>query len=142
MPGGFTLNEIKQKITNQIKYHLYPVLFLFIGFIAGCLFTEFFILEPGPNAIGKLDLRYNNQYARATETIGRLEVELARQRDINSRLRDYNNRARSLTGELTGTAERNVRNLQDAVSLIGEIRSKLQILAEFYSDSGSDDSNN
>jgi len=42
------------------------------------------------------------------------------------------NRARELTEGLTGTAERNVRNLSDAVSLIGEIRAKLKVLADFY----------
>jgi len=40
-----------------------------------------------------------------------------------------NNRARKLTGELTGTTQRNVRNLQEAVGLIGEIRAKLKVLA-------------
>ena len=47
-------------------------------------------------------------------------------------------RARELTEGLTATSERNVRNLQDAISLIGEIRTKLKVLADFYagSDSG------
>ena len=40
-----------------------------------------------------------------------------------------NNRAREITGGLTRTVERNVRNLQEAVGLIGEIRAKLKVLA-------------
>jgi len=131
------LNEICQKIIKKIKNHIYLVFFLILGFIAGCIFAGFLFNRPGFDAIGKLDTRYNNEYARATETIGRLETELERQRSINNQLRDYNNRARELVGSLAGTTDRNVRNLQDAISLVGEIRSKLQILAEFYSDSDS-----
>jgi hypothetical protein len=53
-----------------------------------------------------------------------------------------NNRTRKLTGDITGTVERNVRNLQDAISIISEIRAKLKVLADFYSDSDSGDSGN
>jgi len=46
-----------------------------------------------------------------------------------------NNRAREITGELTGTVKRNVRNLQEAVGLIGEIRAKPKVLENFYNNS-------
>ena len=95
------MSRIYRKIKNQIKLYLFPFLFLTIGFFAGCLFAVFYIIESGASAIGKQELRYNNQHERATETIGRLETELERQRSINSQL-------------------------------AGEIRSKLQILEEFY----------
>ena len=112
-----------------------PLFYLVLAFIAGCLFTGFFIYRSGSGAIGKLDKRYNSQYARAAETIGKLEAELERERGINRQLREHNTRAREFTGELAGTTERNVRNLQDAVSIIGEIRAKLKILADFYANS-------
>jgi len=88
-------------------------------------------------AIGKLDQRYNSRHARAAEIIGQLEGELERERDINRGLRENNSRARELTQGAAESAERNVRNLQDAVSLIGEIRKNLRVLADFYSDSDS-----
>jgi len=72
---------------------------------------------------------------RATEIIGRLEAELARERELNRQLREHNIRARELTEGLTGTAERNVRNLQDAIGLIAEIRVKLNVLENFYNNS-------
>jgi len=110
---------------------------LLLAFAAGCLFTGLFIFGQRSSAIGKLDLRYYNQHARATEIIGQLEGELDRERDINRRLREHNSRARELTEGVTESAGRNVRNLQDAVSLIGEIRAKLKILANFYNSGAS-----
>jgi len=53
-----------------------------------------------------------------------------------------NNRARKIAGELTGTTQRNVRNLQEAIGLISEIRKKLKILEDFYANSNSSDSGN
>jgi hypothetical protein len=44
---------------------------------------------------------------------------------------------RELAEGLTVTTERNARNLQDAISLIGEIRTKLKVLENFYADSDS-----
>jgi len=123
---------------RRFRPFFYPVL----AFIAGCLFTGFFISRSGSSAVGKLDKRYVKQYARATETIGRLETELERERGFNSQLREHNTRARELTGELAGATERNVRNLQDAVAIIGEVRAKLKILADFYDSSDSGNSNN
>ncbi len=86
--------------------------------------------------------RYASQYARAAETVGNLEAELERERRINKQLREHNQRAREITGGLTETTNRNVRNLQDAVSLISEIRAKLKVLADFYNSSDSGDSGN
>jgi len=114
---------------------VFCVLFLLFAFAAGCLFTGLFVFGQRSAAIGKLDQRYYSQHARAAEIIGQLEGELERERDINRRLRENNFRARELTEGVTASAERNVRNLQDAVSLIGEIRAKLQILADFYNNS-------
>ena len=99
----------------------------------------FFYYQFGSDAARKLDKRFNSQYAGAAETIGRLEAELERERGINRQLLEHNTRARELTGELAKTTDRNVRNLQDAITIIGEIRAKLKILADFYADSGPGD---
>jgi len=125
---------------KYLKTYRRIFLVVFLSFLTGCICAGFFVNRYRFTAIGELDTRYNKQHARAAEIIGRLERELEREREFNSRLRDENNRARELTFELTGTVERNVRNLQDAVSLIGDVRKKLKILADFYIDSNSADS--
>jgi len=117
-------------------------LFLLLVFIAGGLFTGFLLYRYGFANIGRLDSRYDSQYTRATETVGRLESELERERELNRQLRDNNTRARELTEGLTTSTERNVRNLQDAVSLIGEIREKLKVLENFYANSDPGNSGN
>jgi hypothetical protein len=111
--------------------------FLLLAFFAGCLFAGFLICGLGSSGSGELDRRYNSKHGRAAEIIGELERELEQERDINRQLREQNNRARELAEGLTDSAGRNVRNLQDAVGLIGEIRAKLKVLADYYSDSGS-----
>ncbi|MDR0472779.1 MAG: hypothetical protein LBH43_03780 [Treponema sp.] len=118
------------------------VLFLILAFFAGCLLSGFYFNRHRFAGIGELNQRYYSQYGKAAETVGRLEEELGRERELNRLLREHNNRARELTGELTGTTERNVRNLQDAVAIIGEIRAKLKVLAEFYADSNTGNSGN
>jgi len=112
-----------------------------IGFI-GCLVIVLvsggvFFHRQGSGTTGELDHRHAEEYGRAVEAIGRLAEELERERDINRELREHNQRAREIAGGLAGTAERNVRNLQDAIGLIREIREKLKVLEDFYSDSGS-----
>jgi hypothetical protein len=134
------LNEKKklQGIFDSMQKMLYCrrfLLFLILAFLAGCLFTGFFFDRFRFTGAGELDKRYYSQYGRAAETIGRLEEELRRERQLNSQLREHNSRARELAGGLTGTVERNVRNLQDAVAIIGEIREKLKVLADFYANS-------
>jgi len=123
------------EIIRRFKPHFRILLFILLAFIAGCLFAGFLIFGQRSFAIGKLDQRYDSHHARATEIIGELERELGRERDITGQLRANNLRARDLTQRITLTAERNVRNLQDAVSLIGELRQNLKILAEFYANS-------
>ena len=108
------------------------VVFLLLAFLAGCLVTGLFFNRNRFTSIGELDQRYNSQYTRATEIIGRLEDELGRERELNRQLREHNNRARELAEGLADTTERNVQNLQDAIGLIGEIRMKLKILSDFY----------
>ena len=132
------MNEFIKKFRPNFRIFL----FVIIAFIAGYLFSGLLVFGSGPGKSGKLDRRYDSQYSRATETVGRIESELRRERNINKQLREHNTRARELAGDLAETAGRNVRNLQDAVSLIGEIRAKLQILADFYSDSSSDNGSN
>jgi hypothetical protein len=123
-----------ESLYHTIRRRRY-LLFLILAFLAGCLFTGLFFNRYRFTGIGELDQRYYSQYGRAAETIGRLEAELGRERELNRQLHEHNTRARELTGDLTGTVERNVRNLQDAVTIIGEIRAKLKILADFYVDS-------
>jgi len=126
---------------NEKNNILRPALLILFAFIAGCIFTAYIIHRERFTSIGILDSRYNRQHARATEIIGRLEEELGRERELNKQLREYNNRAREITGELTGTAERNVRNLQDAITIISEIRQKIKVLADFFDSSNPGDSN-
>ncbi|MCL2181161.1 MAG: hypothetical protein FWB83_08535 [Treponema sp.] len=130
--GNFTIDFFR-----RFKTHLRLIIFTLAAFASGFLLAGFFIGQQGSPSIGELDNRYAEQYGRASEIVGRLEAELDRERDINNKLREHNSRARELTGELAFTTERNVRNLQDAVAIIGEIRRKLQILEDFYADSGS-----
>jgi hypothetical protein len=127
------LNEVQRFFKKIFRV----LLFFLLAFIAGCIFTGFFIYKQRPGNIRELDNRYNSEYGRATEIIGRLEGDLERERDLNRQLREHNTRARELTEGLANSAERNVRDLQDAVSLIGEIRTKLKVLEDFYSNSNS-----
>ena len=110
------------------------ILFAFCVICAGGYFIGYFSRS---GSAGELDQRYDSQHSRAAEIIDRLEGELERERDLNRQLREHNNRARELTKGLTNSVNRNVRNLQDAVSIIGEIRTKLKILADFYDSSNS-----
>ena len=110
------------------------MLYLFLAFSAGCLATGLLFNRQRPPTIGELDNQYAFEYGRAAEVIGRLEEELGRERELNRELREHNSRARELTAELTDTTDRNVRNLQDAVVLVGEIRKKLKVLEDFYAD--------
>ncbi|MCL2276757.1 MAG: hypothetical protein FWC21_02550 [Treponema sp.] len=132
------LNEI----LINIKTNKRAVLFIIIGVIAGSVLTGFFVYRSGPASIRTLDSRYDSQYRRATETIGKLESELDKQRNINNQLRNYNTRARELALGLTESTERNVRNLQDAIALIAEIRGKLKVLEDFYANSDSGNGTN
>jgi len=125
----------------QIKYRRF-VFFILLAFITGCICTGLYFNRQRFTDIGELDKRYNSQHGRAAEIIGRLEEQLDRERQLNNQLREHNNRARNLASELTGTAERNVRNLQDAVSLISEIRAKLKILEDFFYNSNPGNSDN
>jgi hypothetical protein len=97
--------------------------------------TGLFFHRQGSDRIRALDTRYAGELRGAAQTIGRLTEELDRERSINQELREHNSRAGELEG-LTGTAVRNVRNLQDAVGLIGEIRKKIKVLEGLYADSG------
>ena len=125
---------------NRCKAHLRPLLFLLLAFFAGCLVTGLFFNRQRFVGVGELDSRYDSQHRRAAEIIGQLETELERERRINLQLREHNTRARELTEGVASASERNVRNLQDAVSLIGEVRKKLKVLEDFYADSGAGNS--
>ena len=118
-----------------IKNSFRPYLPLLIAFLAGCLAAGLFFNRHGFANIGELDQRYNSQHAGAAETVRRLEGELERERELNRQLREHNTRAREIAEGLTASAERNVRDLQDAVGLIGEVRKKLKVLADFYNNS-------
>jgi len=131
------LHEIKRFLKTGFRF----MLFLLLAFIAGGILAGFLINRQGSASIRELDNRYDLEYGRATETIGRLEDELERERDLNRQLREHNTRARELTEGIADAAERNVRNLQDAVSLVGEIRAKLKVLEDFYTDSDSGNGN-
>ena len=121
-------------MNEKIRRYL-PLFYLLLAFLAGCLFTGLLIIGQRSAGSGELNRRYAAEYAGATETVRRLEAELVREREINRLLREHNNRARDIAEGLADASERNVRNLSDAIILIGEIRTKLKILADFYSDS-------
>jgi hypothetical protein len=135
------LRKMRKAVLRAMHRRRY-VLFVILAFIAGCLLTGFFFSRRRFAGIGELDQRYYSQYGRAAETVGRLEEELGRERELNRRLREHNNRARDLADGIARTSERNVRNLQDAVAIIGEIRAKLKVLAEFYADSNTGNGGN
>ena len=134
------MNEkhLLQKIFAVI-YRRRIILYLLIAFTAGCSISGFFFSGQGSPNTGSSDRRYAHKYRRATEIIGKLETELKRERILNNELQEHNNRARELVTGLTDSTDRNVRNLSDAIILIQEIRLKLKVLADFYSDS---DTNN
>ena len=113
-------NQPLQKILAAIIRRRF-IIFLLLAFLAGCLAAGLFLNRQRSDSVGELDQRYASQHGRAAEIIGRLETELERERELNRQLREHNNRAREIADGLTETTERNVRNLQDAVSLIGEI---------------------
>ena len=124
---------------NEKIRRFIPLFYLLLAFLAGCLVTGFFVIGQRSAASRRLDKRYADQHRGATEIIGRLEDELGRERELNRQLREHNNRARELTEGLTKSADRNVRNLSDAIGLIGEIRAEIKVLEDFYT--GSDTGN-
>jgi hypothetical protein len=124
-----------------ITARMRPVLPLCAVFLAGCFCAGICFFTWGSQAIGELDRRYALEHGRTTGLIDRLTEELGREREINRDLRANNRRAREITQGLADSAEQNVRNLQEAVGLIGEIRKKLQILENFYADNGSSGGN-
>jgi len=125
--------KLLHELFNHLKTHLRFLLLLLLAFLAGCLFTGLFFNRHRFTNAGELDRRYNFEHASATETVRRLERELERERGINRQLREHNSRAREIAEGLADTSERNVRNLQDAIGLIQEIREKIKILEDFYS---------
>jgi len=76
----------------------YVLLCILFAFLAGCLCIGLFFNRQRFNAVGKLDKRYSNQHARAAETIGKLEEELGRERELNCKLLEHNTRAREIAG--------------------------------------------
>ena len=91
-----------------------------------------FMQQPNSYLLTPTFHQYAEQYAGAAAIIERLEGELERERELTSRLREHYHRARELVEGLTNTTDRNVRNLQDAIGIISEIREKLKVLADFY----------
>jgi glucose-6-phosphate-specific signal transduction histidine kinase len=105
-----------------------------VGLVIGSAGAGTAFYRERSRSIGELNSRYDSEYGRAAEAISGLEAELERERELNRQLREHNNRARELAEGLADTVERNVRNLQDAIGLIGEIRKKLKVLEDFYAD--------
>jgi len=116
---------------NETHRHRY-IIYLILAFLCGCLAAGLFFNRHRFASSGDLAARYDQQYGRATEIIGRLEAELERERELNRQLRENNQRARELAEGLANSAERNVRNLHDAIAIIGEIRVKVKALEDFY----------
>ena len=114
---------------NEKKHIIYIAISIVIGFV---ICTTGFIIgyNNGLKQPRDLNQRYDAEHRSATETIDRIESELNRERELNTR-------ARELVNDVAAASGRNVRNLQDAIIIIGEIRAKLQILADFYAGSDS-----
>ena len=115
---------------------------LLVSFFTGTVLSGFFFCGQGSGSIGELDHRYDSEHGGATEAVRELAAELDRERELNRRLREHNIEARKIAGGLTETVERNVRNLQDAIDLIGEIRKKIKVLEDFYNNSDTSDGSN
>ena len=143
MKGDFRVNETYREFFCKLRKPPVGirlsvlVLCLLLAFCSGAVLAGFYVNRQGSRSTGRLDSQYALEHGRAAETIGKLAAELERERELNRGLREYNNQARAIAGGLADTVERNVRNLQEAVGLIGEIRTKFKILADFYSDSSS-----
>jgi hypothetical protein len=135
--GGIKYKEETLHEIVKTLFHRPFVLYLLLAFAAGCLLSGLFFHRQGSLGIRALDSRYTQELRSAAATLGGLTEELDRERGINRELREHNGRAGALVEGLTGTALGNVRNLQEAVGLIGEIRKKLAVLEDFYADSGS-----
>jgi hypothetical protein len=105
-----------------------------IGLVIGAAGSGVFFYWQRSRSIGELNSRYALERAGAAETISGLNADLERERELNRQLREHNNRAREITEGLTVSAERNVRNLQDAIGIIGEIRKKLKVLEDLFAD--------
>jgi len=106
------------------------------GIAAGTVLTGLSISKFEPGTIGRSNNCYTPEHKRAAESAGNIAAELERERELNRELHEYNQQARAIAGGITDTAEYNVRNLQEAISLIGEIRTKIKILEDFYAGSG------
>jgi len=128
------VNEKQPQAARKVRF----VVCVLLAFLAGIIYTGIFFHLQRPRSVGELNRRYALEHRRAAETIGRLTEELERERDLNRELREYNDQARAIAGGLAGSLDRNVGNLQEAIGVIGEIRKKLQVLADFYADSGPD----
>ena len=108
-----------------------------VGLVVGCLcgWVRCNLLIAG--STGELNSKHAVELRRTEEIVGELGAELGRERQLNIQLQEHNSRARELTAGLRDTTERNIRNLQDAIGLIGEIRAKLKVLEDFYADRNS-----
>jgi hypothetical protein len=101
-----------------------------LAFILGAVCGGVPGLLVGGQQSGKirdLDNRFAESANAATATISGLESNLDRER-ANAE------RARALVDGLTVATDRNIRNLQEAIVLIKEIRGQIAILAAFYAD--------
>ena len=132
------MHEPNNKIHNLCRL-LLP---LVLAFAAGSALTGLFLHRQRLTAITELNYRYAAEHRSARDAIANLETELGRERAINRELRAHNSRARTLVTGLTETSGRTIRNLQEAGGLIGEIRQKLKVLENFYTNSDTGNSGN
>jgi hypothetical protein len=89
------------------------------------VFAGLYLNRQQSGKIGELNSRYAEQQRNADTTISGLESNLERERAINTR-------AREIVGGASNTVQRNVRNLQDALAILKELRSQIKVLEEFY----------
>jgi hypothetical protein len=106
------------------RFRSLVIAFILGAFSAGCL-AGFLVHRQQSGTIGELDKRYAEHQRNADEAIRGLESKLERERALNKR-------ARELVDGASVAAARNVRNLQDALVLVKEIRSQIKVLEDFY----------
>jgi hypothetical protein len=108
--------------------------------VAGCIVANIANTRKS-ELIGEYNARFAEQQQSAGSTIAGLEDQLgregenvARERERVTRERENVERARGIIAKLAESIQRNVRNLSDAIALISEIRTQLEVLEAFLAD--------
>jgi uncharacterized protein (DUF885 family) len=108
--------------TNFIRSRVFLVI---ISALCGGIAAGFCVYQIGHRQYRELDARYNEHARNAATTVTELESNLERERELDRQ-------ARAIVEDLSGGAKRNIRNLQEAIGLLKELRTKIELLEDFY----------